>query len=396
MAFPRSKFWHHLNERKYFRPMDDLNPDQMDWLVLNLVPGLGPRLTTALLEKFKTPRGIFDAPLEQIASIPHMGFKIASKLKDSFKTVNAMQELNLMKQHGVQGISIGQNDYPHWLRLIHDPPPYLYYNGLLNPRDENSIAIVGSRGCTDYGKKITRKLSAGLARAGWTIVSGLARGIDASAHQGALDAGGRTIAVLAGGLSKIYPPEHADLAREVAKAGALITESHMLQEPLPGMFPARNRIISGYSKAVLLIEAAEKSGALLTAVHASEQGKIVMAVPGAIDSPASAGTNSLIRKGAILVRNVEDILEELKSIPQLPAPDRNVKEEKIETQATLFPPDLEGLELEIWKNLQQESLYLDQFAQRFNLPVQQIASALMMMEMKKIVKRMPGNRFQLS
>jgi len=150
-----------------------------------------------------------------------------------------MQELNLMKQHGVQGVSIDQNDYPHWLHLIHDPPPYLYYKGLLNPRDENSIAIVGSRGCTDYGKKISRKLSAGLARAGWTIVSGLARGIDASAHQGALDAGGRTIAVLAGGLSKIYPPEHADLAREVAKAGALITESHMLQEPLSWNVPSK-------------------------------------------------------------------------------------------------------------------------------------------------------------
>src|SRR6185295_17043882 len=212
---------------------------------------------------------------------------------------------------------LGRPEYPVNLATIDDAPHLLFCKGTIDPRDEQCIAIVGSRACTSYGKRLAERIAGDLARAGWTIVSGLARGIDGCAHRGALNAKGRTIAVLAGGLSKIYPPEHADLAVEVAASGALVTESCMLMEPMATLFPARNRIISGLSRAVVIIEAAEKSGALITARLAIEQGREVFAVPGAVDSPASFGTHQLLRKGAKLVRHADDILEDLQSLPAL-------------------------------------------------------------------------------
>jgi DNA processing protein len=190
----------------------------------------------------------------------------------------------------------------------------LYFRGEWADADATGVGIVGSRACTTYGKKLAEQIARGLARAGVTVVSGLARGIDGVAHRAALEAGGRTIAVLAGGLSEIYPPEHTDLANEVTGHGALVTETPMTVAPLPGMFPARNRIISGLSRAVVVIEANVRSGALITARHALEQGREVFAVPGPADSPASAGCLELIRNGARLVRSADDILDDLKGI----------------------------------------------------------------------------------
>src|SRR5207247_2643174 len=175
----------------------------------------------------------------------------------------------------------------------------------------------GSRSCTSYGRRIAERIGHDLARAGWTVVSGLARGIDGAAHRGALQAGGRTLAVLAGGLSRIYPPEHQDLAAEVAASGALLTEAPMRMEPMAALFPQRNRIISGLSRAVVIVEAADKSGALITARLAAEQGREVFAVPGPVDSAASAGSLHLLRQGAKLVRNADDILEDLHALPAL-------------------------------------------------------------------------------
>src|SRR5207237_9179565 len=184
----------------------------------------------------------------------------------------------------------------------------------LTAADADAVARVGARHGTEYGRRVAGRLAAGLVRAGITVVSGLARGIDGVAHRSALEAGGRTLAVLAGGLSRVYPPEHADLAREVEASGALLSEAAMRQDPMAGMFPARNRLISGLSRGVVIVEAAERSGALITAEHAAEQGKPVFAVPGPLDSPASAGVHQLVRKGAILIRGVEDILEELDGV----------------------------------------------------------------------------------
>jgi DNA processing protein len=265
----------------------------------------------------------------------------------------------------------------------------LYLRGTLVPSDEKAIAVVGSRHPTEYGKRVATRLGMELARAGYVVVSGLARGIDAAAHRGALQAGGRTLAVLAGGLSRIYPPEHRGLAEEVEKSGALVTESSMKQEPLAGLFPARNRIISGLSKAVVLVEAAEKSGALITASLAADQGRHVLAVPGPIDSEASGGTNNLIRKGAALCRGVEDILEEVEGVSARVAAEKDAPPVPAPT-----PPNLEGDQARVWGLLSSGSQHLDELVRQLGLGVGALSGMLLTMEMKKLVRRLPGNRYE--
>ena len=374
----------------YEPDVEDLKP----WILLNLVPGLGPRLTKALLEKFHSPEAVINASVQDLAQVPHLGFNTATKLFDSFKKYKTDQEIASMRIHGVKAIVINKPDYPSSLKSIWDPPPILFLKGEILPCDDKSIAIVGSRSCTEYGKRMARKLAKGLAHAGYTIVSGLARGIDAEAHRGALEVSGRTIAVLAGGLSKIYPPEHAGLAADITVKGAILSEAPMLQAPLPGMFPARNRIISGLSKAIILVEAAEKSGALVTAVHASEQGRPVLALPGSVESSASGGTNSLIRKGAVLIRDVDDVLQELKdwapsfSQKLLPGIEEAEKSSKI-------PDNLDEAEAQIWQALSENECNLDELIRASGQSAGIVAGKLLGMEMKRIIKRLPGSRFTI-
>ncbi|MEY4614374.1 MAG: recombination-mediator protein [Planctomycetota bacterium] len=374
----------------YEPDVEDLKP----WILLNLVPGLGPRLTKALLEKFHSPEAVINASVQDLAQVPHLGFNTATKLFDSFKKYKTDQEIASMRIHGVKAIGINKPDYPSSLKSIWDPPPILFLKGEILPCDDKSIAIVGSRSCTEYGKRMARKLAKGLAHAGYTIVSGLARGIDAEAHRGALEVSGRTIAVLAGGLSKIYPPEHAGLAADITGKGAILSEAPMLQAPLPGMFPARNRIISGLSKAIILVEAAEKSGALVTAVHASEQGRPVLALPGSVESSASGGTNSLIRKGAVLIRDVDDVLQELKdwapsfSQKLLPGIEEAEKSSKI-------PDNLDEAEAQIWQALSENECNLDELIRASGQSAGIVAGKLLGMEMKRIIKRLPGSRFTI-
>jgi DNA processing protein len=297
--------------------------------------------------------------------------------------VDVDAELGLIEKHGVHVRRLGTAEYPVPLSEIPDAPHLLYVRGTIAPADTKAVALVGSRKFTSYGRRVAERLATDLARAGYVIVSGLARGIDGIAHRATLAAGGRTLAVLAGGLSRIYPPEHAGLADELAAAGALISEAPMKQDPLAGMFPARNRIISGLSRGVVIIEAAEKSGALITAEHALEQGRTVFAVPGPIDSPSSAGTNALIREGAVLVRGAEDVIEELEGIRAPIAP-----------AAKPVPPELDDVQRRLWDFLAEGARHLDEMAQRLGLPVPQLSGALMMMEMKKVVRRLPGNRYE--
>jgi DNA processing protein len=263
----------------------------------------------------------------------------------------------------------------------------LFVKGTLEARDEQAVAIVGSRACTSYGKRLAERIGQDLARAGWTVVSGLARGIDGCAHRGALQAKGRTIAVLAGGLSKIYPPEHTDLAGEVAASGALVTESCMLMEPMATLFPARNRIISGLSRAVVVIEAAEKSGALITARLAAEQGREVFAVPGAVDSVASAGTHQLLRNGAKLVRNADDILEDLQGLPRL------VEDTPTQSQQPQLPLGLDEVQQKIWEALAERRL-VDDLTYQLAMPITDLTRQLMTLELKKVVRRLPGNWYE--
>jgi DNA processing protein len=302
----------------------------------------------------------------------------------------------LLEKHQTRLLILGTPDYPPPLAPVDDPPHLLYLRGNLITQDANAVGIVGSRHCTDYGRRAAARLAAGLVRAGFTIVSGLARGIDGVAHDAALKAGGRTIAVLAGGLSRIYPPEHAGLAKAIVESGALLSEASMDQDPQAGMFPARNRIISGLSRAVVIVEAAERSGALITATHAAEQGRTVFAVPGAIDNDASAGTNALIRDGAILVRGVDDILEELHGVSEMATRARLAANPASPTpqSSAAPPPDLDPTQRRVWEFLAGQIRSLDEMAQQLGLAVPQLSGTLMMLEMKKLVRRLPGNRYE--
>lgn len=360
----------------------ELSPELSGLIALNLVPGLGPRLTAALLGRFGSAAAVLEATPGQLRDIPHIGDKLARAICEAMRAINVSDEIDMIARNEVRLLALGSPDYPAPLADIHDPPHLLYLRGTLEPRDTNAVALVGSRRCTAYGRRVAERLADGLVRKGFTVVSGLARGIDGAAHRGALKAGGRTLAVLAGGLSKIYPPEHTGLAREVQSAGALLTESAMTMQPMAGMFPARNRLISGLARGVVLVEAAQQSGALITARHAAEQGKTVFAVPGPIDSDASAGTLALIRAGAILVRGVEDIIEELDGVAAVVAAEPRE------------PAGMNDIQQGIWKFLQEQPRHIDEIVRRLEKPVHEVTSELMMMEMKKAVRRLPGNMYE--
>jgi DNA processing protein len=354
-----------------------------DLLALHLVPGIGPRLTAALLERFGSAAGVRRAKAAELRQVPYIGEALANKLAASLQSTDVDAELERMARHQVTLLALGSADYPAAVASIPNPPHLLYQKGALAPRDVEAVAIVGARGCTSGGRRLAERLAADLVRAGFTVVSGLARGIDGAAHRGALQAGGRTLAVLAGGLSRIYPPEHQELASQVEAAGALLSEAAMDQEPLPNMFPARNRIISGLAQAVVLVEAAAKSGALITAEHAAQQGRPVFAVPGPIDSEASAGTNALIRQGAVLCRGVQDVIEELSGLRSTAGP-----------AAASAPPALDAVQQQIWDYLANEPRHLDDIVQALGLSVPRLTGLLLTLEMKRIVRRLPGNRYE--
>lgn len=374
-----------------------LPPAVRDHLKLALVPGLGPRLTAALLEQFGSASAILRATAGQLRAVPLIGDKLASSFADSFRSIDTTQEEALLQKHGVRVEVLGDDGYPARLTTIVGAPPLIYLRGTIEPSDTNAVGIVGSRACTPYGRRIAERIAAGLARAGWTVISGLARGIDGAAHRGALGAGGRTIAVLAGGLSRIYPPEHAGLAEEIVERGCLISETPMTVAPQPGMFPARNRIISGLARAVVVVEANIKSGALITVDHAAEQGREVFAVPGPVDSPASAGCLDLIRKGAKLVRDADDILEDLRGIapPDLPPAIRSTP--RVNTP-NLFdmpaPVGLDPLQQQLWELLADGVRHADELARLTQTGIGALTQSLMQLELKKLIRRLPGNQYE--
>ncbi len=294
---------------------DDETP-LLDLIQLSMVAGVGPHLSHALLEHFGSASRALDASRRELLNVDGVGPKLADKLARARQDFDAAAELALCRRHDVSVIVRGDARYPSPLQNIPDPPSLLYVRGTIEPRDQIAIAVVGSRHCTPYGTRMAERLSASLARTGFTVISGLARGIDAAAHRGAIKAGGRTIAVLANGLESVYPPEHEELARAVAASGAVVSEMPMRQSPLAGLFTQRNRIISGLALGVLVVEATPRSGSLSTASHATEQNREVFAVPGPADSLASRGCHRLIRDGARLVETVDDILEELGPLVQ--------------------------------------------------------------------------------
>ncbi|WP_439624316.1 DNA-processing protein DprA [Gemmata sp.] len=380
-----------------------------DHLALALVPGLGPKLTAALIERFGSAAAALRATAAQLAEIPHIGAKTAADLAAALRTVDVEPELRLMEKHGSHAVALGLEDYPGPLAKVPAPPPLLYLRGEWLAADANAVGIVGSRSCTPYGLKVAAQLARELARAGYTVVSGLARGIDGAAHRGALDAGGRTVAALAGGLSKIYPPEHADLAAQIANGrGCLVTETPMGMDPQPGMFPARNRVISGLSRAVVVVEANARSGALITARHAAEQGREVYAVPGRVDDTASAGCLELIRAGARLVRTADDVLEDLKGLATDPTPasggrqphelsgmarPRGADAPRSPEPPPPPPPQLDATQQRVFDALAVRK-HADELTRELGVPVAELSRVLMQLEMKKVVRRMPGNFYE--
>jgi DNA processing protein len=353
-----------------------------------MVPGVGPHTGRALLERFGSAGRALDASASALRDVPNVGPKLAGRIAGARREFDAAAELEFCRERGVNVVARDDPSYPPPLGDIPDPPCLLYVQGAYEPRDEIAVALVGSRKCTPYGLRVAERLAASLARVGVTVVSGLARGIDAAAHRGAIKAGGRTLAVLANGLGQIYPPEHEALAREVAACGALMTESPMRQEPLAGLFPQRNRIISGLCLGVVVVEATPRSGSLSTARHAVEQNREVFAVPGPVDSLASQGCHRLLRDGARLVETVDDVLEELGPLV------REVRPGPAETPVR-HPAELSlsDLERSLLGKLDDRPVGVDELIARTGLTASQVLATLSVLEVRRLVRRGPGHQF---
>ncbi|MBA3273321.1 MAG: DNA-protecting protein DprA, partial [Chthoniobacterales bacterium] len=293
-------------------------------IALNMLPKMGPVRLRKLLEVFETPERILSARAGALRAVDGVGAEVAEQITNWENIVDLAAELQRITDFGAEVIAAASPNYPKQLREIHAPPIVLYVWGDLTERDTHAIGVIGSRRTTHYGTECAKKLSYQLAYAGLTVVSGLARGIDTAAHQGALAAKGRTIAVIGSGLLNLYPPENAALAEKIARGnGAVVSEFSMEIEPDRQTFPMRNRIISGWSQGILVVEAGLNSGALITASQALEQGRSVYAVPGHINAPSAHGSNRLIQQGAKLVMEANDILDDLnillpgaKSVPE--------------------------------------------------------------------------------
>jgi DNA processing protein len=373
--------------------MSDTIPSEIrDLLSLHLTDGLGPVRIASLLEHFGSAARVLRASAGELMQVPGIGPQLSTSLSSSLRSADVDSEIDRIRAAQIRLLALGQPDYPASLATIPAAPRILYVKGSLVPGDKRAVAIVGTRRATTYGKKLAKLLAEGLARAGVTVVSGLALGIDGIAHRGALEAGGRTLAVLAGGLSRIYPPEHRGLADDVVARGALVTESAMQQEPIAGLFPARNRIISGLSRVIVIVQAPIQSGALITARLALEQGRTVMAVPGPVDVEASHGCNDLIRDGAALCRSVDDILEELDGVSAVAtrSRDRDAKN----AAAAQTPPALDETQSRLYAALMDGARSIDELAQGLGLKVPELAGTLLTLEMRKIVRRLPGSRYE--
>lgn len=359
--------------------------DKSYWIALNMVDGIGSITYRKLIEHFGTPERVFSAAFDELIGVDGIGKNTANSIKSFNMEEKVKEELNKIEKSKIAVLTIDDKKYPSNLKTIFDPPPVLYVKGDLTESDTIAVAVVGSRLPTIYGKLVAEKISKGLAETGITIVSGMARGIDSIAHKSAIEMGGRTIAVLGCGLDIIYPPENYKLVNDIVSHGAVISEFPISTNPDKMNFPQRNRIISGLSLGVAVIEAAEKSGSLITAGHAIEQGREVFAVPGNINSAKSHGTNRLIKMGAKLVEGVNDIIEEFS-----PAVRTSLKSlEKRENKDY----DLTADEKFIFSLIDAESKHIDTIIERSSLPVGVVSGILAKLELKGLIKQLSGKLF---
>lgn len=363
-----------------------MDGDLKYWVWLNSLTNMSPGKRFRLLKHFGDPSHIWHASEEELAGARFLNSQSVEILKAIQPRKEAAKILQKASSAGMEIVTFYDERYPYYLKYISDPPSMLYAIGKLVP-EEICLAVVGSRKATYYGLDIAEKISGQLARTGLTIVSGMARGIDSRAHRGALAAGGRTVAVLGCGLDIAYPYENLDLMKEICKNGAVISEYMPGIPPVPYNFPARNRIISGMSLGVAVIEANEKSGSLITAGFALDQGREVFALPGNINSRNSSGTNKLIRDGAKIVTEVEDILEELKIGG---TPGNTYCTDRLPAEV------LGGDEASVAKRLAEGPLHIDNIARECGMSIQLTSSILVMLELNGFVEQLPGKVYRLS
>jgi DNA processing protein len=358
-------------------------------VALNLILDIGSIRLKKLLDVFEKPENILNASIERLVFISGIGQAIAQKIV-SIKKEDVEKEFVSAERLDLTILSFESPDYPKNLSRICDPPIILYVKGKLSEDDNISLAIVGSRRASFYGLNSAENFARELAARGFTIVSGMARGIDTYSHRGALKSGGRTIAVIGSGFNNIYPVENKELAEEISKNGAVISELPVDSKPLKQNFPRRNRVISGLSLGVLVVEAAKNSGALITSDFALEQGRDVFALPGKIDSPGSFGTNGLIKQGAKLVSCPEDIIEEFpdlcrkieKSVLKAsPAPEKNKNESLSKKEALLY------------NMLSECALSMDDIIEKTDAPVAELSDTLLRLQIKRLIKQLPGRQF---
>jgi DNA processing protein len=357
--------------------------DTRYWIGFNQVRGIGATRLRALLDYFGDLQTAWHAGAHDLqqAGLDKRSLANLLKLREE---LDLDAEVERVRRLGLQVLTWNDPDYPRNLRQVYNAPPLLYLRGQIEKRDEWALAIVGTRQASAYGKEAARALSAGLARAGVTVVSGLARGIDTEAHRACLDAGGRTIAVLGCGVDVIYPPQNARLAAEVAAHGALVSEYAPGTQPEAINFPPRNRIVSGLALGTIVVEADLGSGALITSGFAGEQGREVFAVPGTIFAKSSRGTNRLIQNGAKLVTSVADVLEEL---------NLTMVSEQAQAQAVLPENETEAVLLQ---HISADPVHVDDLGRLVRLPIAQVSSTLTLMELKGMIRQVGGMHYVLA
>jgi DNA processing protein len=354
--------------------------DRLYWLALNMVPGVGSLAYRNLVAGFHDPERVFAAPPKALAAVEGIGEKTIGAIKTFPAKETAVEELKKVEDLGVSILTFRDQGYPKNLLQIYDPPPLLYVRGKLEQGDAPMVAMVGSRKGSAYGRAVTKRISKELAASGVTVVSGMARGIDTCAHLGALEAGGRTIAVLGCGIDIMYPPENERLFLDIIGHGAVISEFPLSTPPEGKNFPKRNRIISGLSLGVVIVEATADSGSLITASHALEQGREVFAVPGNIGMATSQGTNALIKQGAKLVEGAQDILVEI--IPQY--------EGKTSPEET---PVLNDEEDGILQLLSHTPLHIDEISRMSHMEIRRVSTILLELELKGVISQLGGKMF---
>ncbi len=353
------------------------------YLALNLLPKIGPIRVRRLLEAFETPEQVLKAGVSEIIRIDGFGADLAETVANWESKVDLGRELRRIREENLTILTLEDTLYPKLLREIYDPPTVLYVRGQITERDHQGIAIVGSRHATHYGLSMAKKMAFQIAYAGYTVISGLARGIDTAAHEAALASKGRTVAVIGSGIGKLYPAENQALADKIAEQGAVVSEFPVDYPPDKQSFPLRNRIVSGWSCGIIVAEAPARSGSLITAQQAADQGRTVYAVPGNADRPSSHGCNRLIQQGAKLIMDGADVLDDLMSLfptsSQAPM-----------AAATPLHVVLQRDEETVYEVLGSEELHINEITTRCGLAMSMVSASLMKLEMKRLIKPLPG------